>query len=155
MALHDGSRPPACRSLQVSYHPTVLFRPFPEYLPSRAVALPRSAAFEKPLDIGGLIERLFTVSLFSSFLLFRIHFHLCYKNMQSRPGTSMSMRSMRSASKVERLFALCDPEFRLVTSPWVTPRVLFFIRFAMACYAIVAGVVDLVFNIFILDNASQ
>jgi len=72
--------------------------------------------------------------------------------MQSRPGTPMSMRP---TSKVDALFGLCDPEFRLVTSPWVTPRVLFLVRFTMASYAIVAGVVDLSFNVFVLDSASH
>jgi len=62
---------------------------------------------------------------------------------------------MRPTSKFEELFGLCDPEFRLVTSPWVTPRVLLLIRFTMASYAIVAGVVDLLFNILVIGDGNQ
>jgi len=72
--------------------------------------------------------------------------------MQHRPGTPMSVRP---TSKFDELFALCDPEFRLVTSPWVTPRVLFFIRFTLAFYAIVAGVFDLFYTVLVTGQGSQ
>ena len=63
--------------------------------------------------------------------------------------------SMRPTSKVDTLFGLCDPEFRLVTSPWVTPRVLFFVRLTLTFYAIVAGVFDLFYNVLIINNGSE
>jgi len=62
---------------------------------------------------------------------------------------------MRPTSKVDVLFGLCDPEFRLVTSPWVTPRALFFVRLTLAFYAIVAGVFDLFYHVFVLKDESQ
>ena len=63
--------------------------------------------------------------------------------------------SMRATSKFDELFALHDPEFRLVTSPWVTPLALFFIRLTLTFYAIAAGVFDLFYNVMVLEEGGR
>lgn len=62
---------------------------------------------------------------------------------------------MGATSKFDELLALHDSEFRLVTSPWVTPLALFFIRFTLTCYAIAAGVFDLFYNVLVLEEGSR
>ena len=63
--------------------------------------------------------------------------------------------SMGPTSKYDELLGLHDPQFRLVTSPWVTPLVLFFIRFMLTVYAIGAGVFDLFYNVLILGEGRR
>lgn len=65
------------------------------------------------------------------------------------PGTPMS------TSKFRQLFGLHDPEFRLVTSPWVTPLALFFIRFTLTVYAIAAGIFDLFYNVLVIGEGRR
>jgi len=62
---------------------------------------------------------------------------------------------MGPTSKFDELFALHDPEFRLVTSPWVTPLALFFIRFTLTFYATAAGVFDLFYNVMVLEEGRR
>jgi hypothetical protein len=60
-----------------------------------------------------------------------------------------------STSKFDTLLGLHDPEFRLVTSPWVTPLALFFIRLTLTFYAIAAGVFDLFYNVLVIGEGRR
>jgi len=63
--------------------------------------------------------------------------------------------SMRPTSKFDGLFGLDDPGFRLVTSPWVTPLALFFIRLTLTLYAIAAGVFDLFYTVMVTGEGGR
>lgn len=63
--------------------------------------------------------------------------------------------SMGPTNKFEELLGLHDPQFKLVTSPWVTPLALFFIRLILTFYAIAAGVFDLFYNVLILEEGGR
>ena len=159
-AIHaPGQHTPGCQLMSTNVNHllatvgnySLLSLPSPPLSLPTALVPPPSAAFEKPLSrIGGP----FIISIFSFIFIFSsVHSAATsYPTMQYRPGTPMSIRP---TSKFDELFAICDPEFRLVTSPWVTPRLLFFIRLALASYSIVAGVFDLLYNVLVLGEGSR
>lgn len=58
-------------------------------------------------------------------------------------------------SKLERLFHTKDEDYRLVTSGFISPQALFWMRLVLAFYAATASVVDTIVNVAIYKKPAE